>query len=107
MLSTEAEYGCAQRSAPTSTRSARPVPNAGLSYFQTERSSYGFRTSLAGKTPQEFDNRSRRRRFHSSTNVTPVEKIWVMRDYTNFHSEGGSGGARRYLYIDGHVTGFE
>jgi hypothetical protein len=30
-----------------------------------------------------------------------------MRDYNNFHGESGEPGARRYLYIDGHVADFE
>ena len=44
-------------------------------------------------------------RFRGRT--IPDNTVWIMRDYNNFHGEGGKPGARRYLYIDGHVTDFE
>jgi len=39
--------------------------------------------------------------------VVTDNSIWIMRDYFNFHGEAGTPGARRYLYIDGHVTDYE
>jgi type II secretory pathway pseudopilin PulG len=86
-------------------RTDRPAPNTGLSYFETERSSYEFRIFLSGYTPIEFA--SRRFRGGPSQSSTPPNKIWVMRDYANFHGKSGKSGARRYLYIDGHVTDYE
>ncbi len=83
----------------------RPDPNNGLSYFESERSSYEYRTRprLAGATIQEVA--SRYERFTGK--AVSDNEIWLMRDYDNFHGEGGTPGARRYLYVDGHVTDFE
>ena len=78
----------------------RPAPNTGLSFFQSERSSYCYRGWLAGRTPQEFNN-------HPMLEGQAPHTIWVMRDYDNFHNRGGKPGARRYLYIDGHVADYE
>ena len=33
--------------------------------------------------------------------------LWLVRDYDNFHGNAGTNGSRNYLYIDGHVAGFE
>ncbi len=83
----------------------RPAPNTGRSYFQSERSSYQYRAMpfLGGRTIAEVA--AWLEEFHGQ----PVAEnsIWVMQDYNNFHAPGGQPGARRYLYIDGHVTDFE
>ncbi|HUU22783.1 MAG TPA: type II secretion system protein [Phycisphaerae bacterium] len=86
--------------------SDRLAPNAGLSYFQSERSSYEYRVfhpGLPGSTIREVANQM------TQWMGQPVaeNRIWVMRDYGNFHGEGGQSGSRRYLYPDGHVTDFE
>ena len=86
--------------------SDRPAPNTGLSFFESERSSYEYRVwhpGLGGNTITEVANRI------SNFIGRPVAEntIWIMRDYGNFHGEGGESGSRRYLYADGHVTDFE
>ncbi len=84
------------------TGSTRPAPNNGLSYFESEGSSYEYRTFFAGQTMTEIANRyGQRGRSVAET------AIWVMRDYDNFHAPAGTTGARRYLYIDGHVSDYE
>ncbi|MFQ5495060.1 MAG: prepilin-type N-terminal cleavage/methylation domain-containing protein [Phycisphaerae bacterium] len=80
----------------------RPPPNGGLSYFQSEKSSYEYRVQLSGRSMDEMAGRMSRRGRTVAEN-----EIWVMRDYGNFHGAAGTRGARRYLYIDGHVTDFE
>jgi prepilin-type N-terminal cleavage/methylation domain-containing protein len=81
----------------------RPAPNTGKSYYESEKSSYMYRIQFGGLTTREIANR-----FEQFTDrVIPENSIWVMRDYDNFHAAGGKPGARRYLYIDGHVTDFE
>ena len=81
----------------------RPAPNAGKSYFDSEGSSYEFRFQLGGMAIEEAA-----KRFSQFTTRTVAENtIWIMRDYDNFHGDGGKPGARRYLYIDGHVTDYE
>lgn len=80
----------------------RPEPNNGLSYFQSERSSYEYRFMLAGRTMDEMAGLFSRRGRIIADNA-----IWIMRDYDNFHGRAGAAGSRRYLYIDGHVTDFE
>ena len=81
----------------------RPQPNAGLSYFQSEASSYEYRRGLGGQRMAEVAARFGR----FGHRVVADNMVWIMRDYANFHGEGGKSGARRYLYIDGHVTDFE
>lgn len=81
----------------------RPAPNGGLSYFESERSSYEYRWQFAGQTAAEVATRY----ANFTGRVIPDNTIWVMRDYFNFHGEAGKPGARRYLYVDGHVTDFE
>jgi len=86
----------------------RLAPNTGLSYFESERSSYQYRVwppfaYPGGKTAAEVAGRMEAhfgRPFAENS-------IWLLRDYRNFHGEGGKAGARRYLYIDGHVTDYE
>ncbi len=88
-------------------RSEREPPNTGRSYFETERSSYEYRTSLAGLNPEEFDTRYAGHGHRHGASDAPPNTIWVLRDFNNFHGEAGEPGARRYLYIDGHVSDYE
>ena len=82
--------------------SNRKPPNTGRSYFESEKSSYEYRVQLGGRTMTEVVGRM------SEFGRTIAEnEFWIMRDYDNFHGKGGSEGARRYLYLDGHVTDFE
>jgi prepilin-type N-terminal cleavage/methylation domain-containing protein len=84
----------------------RPAPNTGLSYFQTERSSYQYRPwrpRLGGRTAEEI---SAWFKEHEERTVAE-NSFWIMTDYNNFHGEAGKPGARRYLYADGHVTDYE
>lgn len=88
----------------------RPAPNTGLSFFQSERSSYEYRCSLAGLTPAEFYRRPHGPPWHPHQHPndrTPGNTIWFARDYDNFHGRAGQNGARRYAYIDGHVSDYE
>lgn len=94
----------------------RGVPNAGRSYYETERASYGFRTRLVGLTPIEFSSQNphigewhrhpQRDPNHPRPKVAPAT-IWFACDYDNFHGRAGQVGARRYVYIDGHVSDYE
>jgi prepilin-type N-terminal cleavage/methylation domain-containing protein len=85
----------------------RPAPFTGMSWFQSERSSYQyrdeFRQIMGGKTMKELALQAQQ--FFGR--VYAENAIWVMRDYDNFHGNGGTPGARRYLYIDGHVGDYE
>ena len=89
----------------------RPVPNTGKSFFQSERCSYQYRSRLAGLTPVEFGQHSGGRWWHprESTvdHITLPATVWFACDYDNFHGKAGQIGARRYVYIDGHVSDFE
>ncbi len=82
----------------------RIAPNNGLTYFQSEGSSYEYRIrpSLGGRTAKEVSATFARRDMTVADNA-----FYIMRDYDNFHGQGGKPGARRYLYSDGHVTDFE
>ncbi len=83
----------------------RLEPNSGKSYFESEKSSYEYRTRprLGGRTTREIASL-----YDQFTDRVIAENtIWVMRDYDNFHGPGGKPGARRYLYVDGHVMDFE
>lgn len=102
----------------------REPPFMGLSYFETERSSYEYRLfvrragRLAGRTIEEIANAIER---HGRTDEpAPVNTIWIMRDLNNFHRSSrrvsageeendsvSTPGQRNYLYVDGHVTDFE
>lgn len=89
---------------PADPKNARRVaPNVDLSFFETERSSYEYRGRLlSGRTTDEVA-----RFLTERTGRTVGENtIWVLRDYFNFHGKEGKPGARRYLYIDGHVGDF-
>ena len=81
----------------------RPDPNQNRTYFDSEGSSYEYRWRLGGMSIKEFIDHLAE---HSGMRV-PENTIWIFRDYENFHAPGGKPGARRYLYIDGHVTDFE
>ena len=70
---------------------------------ESVRSSYEYRTRSGGRRIEEIV--AMFERFRGRT--IPDNTVWIMRDYNNFHGEGGKPGARRYLYIDGHVTDFE
>jgi len=82
---------------------ARQAPNEGLSFFQSEKSSYEYRWQFGGQTMDVVAGQMKTR----MNRVVADNQIWVMRDYHNFHGKAGKPGARRYLYIDGHVTDFE
>ena len=82
----------------------RSAPHGRKPYFETEKTSYEYRSHLLGgqtmKTAIE--------RIRDFTGETRQENsIWIFRDYDNFHGTGGNEGARRYVYNDGHVTDFE
>lgn len=84
----------------------RPDPNIGLTYFQSEGSSYEYRTlrpNIGGRTAREIATMLSDR----IESTVADNAFYVMRDYDNFHGTGGKAGARRYLYSDGHVTDFE
>ncbi len=97
----------------------RGAPNTNLSYYQSEKTSYGFRTELNGVSPTEFSKNLHHHydywRRHSDENVNlPVNSIWFARDFNNFHGHDNGGffvpkmtPARRYVYIDGHVGDYE
>lgn len=85
----------------------RPAPNTGLSFYQSERSSYEYRVRLAGHTPTEFAQNIGPPGHASSAAGAAANTIWFARDFENFHGEAGNVGARRYVYIDGHVSDYE
>ena len=91
-------------------KTERLAPNVGLSFFQSERSSYEYRFRLAGLTPTEFGANAGGHGWHHrhdpGTNLPP-NTVWFARDYDNFHGKAGQIGARRYVYIDGHVSDYE
>ncbi len=84
----------------------RDDPNNGKSYFESERSSYEYRTQprLGGRTMKDVVQRIQQ---GPSGEQLQESTIWIMRDFNNFHGIPGQEGARRYLYYDGHVTDFE
>jgi len=89
--------------------SGRDAPNTGLSYFQSERTSYEYRTFLGGTSIDEVVNavnNPNRRRRRARRTASP-QTIYVFRDYQNFHGQPDKPGARRYLYADGHVSDFD
>jgi type II secretory pathway pseudopilin PulG len=96
---------------------SRTAPNDGLSYFESEGTSYEFRSELNGTLMKDVAKRISERRDI----VVADNMVWIMRDFWNFHdpkspppSRESSAepykpiqGARRYLFIDGHVGDFE
>ncbi len=85
-------------------RETRPAPNTGKSYFQSERSSYEYRSRmLGGRNMDEMANMFEQ----FSGDVIPVNTIWYMRDWVGFHAQKSQGRSRNYLYVDGHVADFE
>ncbi len=88
----------------------RPAPNTGLSFYQSERSSYEYRFRLAGLTPVEFGANAGGHGWqhrHDPGTKLPPNTVWFARDYDNFHGKAGQIGSRRYVYIDGHVSDYE
>jgi len=83
--------------------SDRLPPNVGLSYFQSEHSSYEFRAQIGGQKLDAVINRIQQ----FTDRVVPENMFWIFRDYHNFHGAPGTNGSRRYLYIDGHVSDYE
>jgi hypothetical protein len=87
--------------------STRPEPNQGRSYFDSEKSSFEYIAArapmLAGMTLAEAAAMMKLR----SGRTVAENAIWTLRDYDNFHGKAGDAGARRYLYIDGHVGDYE
>ncbi len=81
----------------------RGLPNAGKSYFTTERSSYAYQVRLGGLSLEDY---ARQIREHTQMDIR-INSVWLLRDYNNFHAPAGKPGSRRYLYIDGPVTDFE
>ena len=90
----------------------RDPPLTGMSWFQSERSSYVYgneRGFLCGRTIEEYANaiEALRRRFGGSHDPVPTNTIWVLRDFRDFHARPGSTRNRNYLYVDGHVSDYE
>jgi prepilin-type N-terminal cleavage/methylation domain-containing protein len=81
----------------------RPEPNTGRSYYSSEKSSYEYRAFYGGRSITEVI----RRRAEFTGESVHENSLWLLRDYENFHAPGGTMGARRYVYLDGHVTDFE
>ena len=86
---------------PGQTR--REDPNTERSYYETERSSYEYRSRMGGYTMHVLINVFRRWVDESAAE----NALWLVRDYDNFHGKSGESGSRNYLYIDGHVADFE
>lgn len=94
----------------------RPPPNTGLSFFESERSSYAYNTRLAGRSTAELSTGSPKSRLFikpppAADNDDAISfalpESFIMHDYAGFHAKGDRLGGRRYLYLDGHVAGFE
>lgn len=91
---------------------SRSPPLAGMSWFQSERSSYQYgneRGRLCGRSIDEYANAIEEinRRFRGTNDPVPVNTIWVMRDFNNFHKRPSAARQRNYLYVDGHVSDYE
>lgn len=85
-------------------KTKRSIPNVNKSFFETEGSSYEYRTlGIMGDTILEVVQRF----TEMMADPIPENSIWLMRDYENFHGKAGEPGSRRYLYIDGHVADYE
>ena len=92
---------------PRNCQEPRDPPNEGLSYFQTEGSSYQFndlpRPPLLGRKVAEVA-----RWITKNTNLTVAEsQLWLAKDFQGFHAKMGQENAANYLYYDGHVTDLE
>jgi prepilin-type N-terminal cleavage/methylation domain-containing protein len=87
----------------------REAPYQNQSYFQTERSSYELNSRLRGKNIAEYRNHLTQvlQEHANYQTVVSDSKMWLLKDYGPFHGKQGEDGAFRYLYVDGHVTGFE
>ena len=95
-------------------RKERDSPNAGLSYFDSEETSYEYHIMefgvrphfpfLGGRSIEEAVALLSRR--HPDRPIA-LNAVWLMRDYDNFHGKAGTPGARRYLFVDGHVGDYE
>jgi prepilin-type N-terminal cleavage/methylation domain-containing protein len=98
----------------------RPGPNAGRSYFETEKSSYCFNTYLhmlrddASMTDgpygrpvklAEVVRSDRAKAFFGGQ--APEESIWLLRDYIAFHGKAGAKHSTNYAYLDGRVGDLE
>ncbi len=92
-------------------RFPRDEPNGGKSYFESEKSSYIYRTGMsvsAGMTIMGKSVSEAARFLESLFSVkVPDNSFWILQDYNNFHGKAGERGARRYLYSDGRVSDFE
>ena len=99
---------------------SRDPPLTRMSWYQSERTSYQYgneRGRLCGRTIDEYANAIERmnRRFRGTNEPVPVNTVWVMRDFKNFHAKRGAardaspgaGRNRNYLYVDGHVADYE
>jgi len=95
----------------TPGRFPRDEPNEGKSYFESEKSSYIYRTgiSVAGGMTTMGKSVPEAARFLESLMPVkvPDNSFWILQDYNNFHGKSGERGARRYLYSDGRVSDFE
>lgn len=86
----------------------RERPNAGRSYFESEKSSYEYRVRLGGRMLDRTINELNLRLEEAELGrVIPENAFWLFRDYNNFHGDPEAPGARRYVYIDGHVGDYE
>lgn len=95
-------------------RTKRKEPNTGLSYFESEKISYEYHIFdrrahpemilLGGRSIEEAVALLSRR--HPDRPIA-VNAVWLMRDYNNIHGKAGTPGARRYLFVDGHVGDYE
>ena len=81
----------------------RTPPNSMKPYFQTEKTSYQYRTRLGGMTAAEWvRQRAQFTGIHYNENTG-----WIFADYNAFHGPKGKPGSFRYLFYDGHVSDFE
>ena len=100
------------------TGADRDPPNS-MSYFQSEKSSYQYRTGdtlpeattgegrgrpgLCGRSMAELVKLIYQRRERTLNE----NQIWIMSDFGNFHARAGAPGSRRYLYLDGRVEDYD
>ncbi len=86
----------------------REVPYVNQSYFETEKSSYQINRRLRGRNATEARNQlvSMLAQMDIQRAISESQ-LWFLKDYAGFHGKPGTDGAFRYLYVDGHVTGFE
>jgi prepilin-type N-terminal cleavage/methylation domain-containing protein len=86
----------------------REAPYQNQSYFDTERSSYELNRRIRGRNITEFRNQLQQiLQQHGRLTAIAESNIWLLKDYGPFHGKQGQDGTFRYLYVDGHVTGFE